>query len=273
MPLRWFPALTPVTLFFLLAGCASGPPKTPYPAFVQVDGLSDVFMAELPGIRAKQFGGDAELRTTANRVDLPPAWQGTTGASPGQSLEIFVLSGELLVADLSLGPGGYAYLPPGTLGFNFATAGGARLLYFLDDVNPSGVIQTPLILDSRLVDWEPSETPGLWRKELRMDPGSGARTWLLRIEPGASLGWERITTSREGYLLHGTYQHSECVDGKTLTWQYTPGGYFRRPPGAVNGGPDAGAIAESIWFLREPALAKLTSVAACTADLPEDGVR
>ena len=272
MPIRWLTVLILVAQS-VLPGCASGPPNTPYPAFVAVDSLPDVFMAELPGIRAKQFGGDADLRTAANRVDLPPAWRGTTGASPGKSLEVFVLRGELLVADLKLGAGGYAYLPPGTLGFNLGTATGARVLYFLDDVDPLAVIRTPLILDSRLVEWQPAGTPGLWSKALRTDPGSGAKTWLLRIEPGASLGWERIATSREGYLLSGSYQHSECVDGETLTWQYAPGGYFRRPAGVVNGGPDARAIEESVWFLREPSIANVTPVAACTADLPDDGMR
>lgn len=271
MPIRWLTVSVLAASGLMLVACASGPPKTPYPAFVQVDELPDVFMAELPGIRAKQFGGDTDLRTAANRVDMPPAWQGTTGASPGKSLELFVLSGELLVADLKLGPGGYAYLPSGTLGFNLGTASGARVLYFLDDVDPRAVIQTPLILDSRLVGWDPAPTPGLWIKELRADPGSSAKTWLLRIEPGASLGWERIATYREGYLLRGAYQHSECVEGEVLTWQYTPGGYFRRPPGTINGGPDAGAANESVWFLREPAAAEATPVAGCVADVQGDG--
>ena len=34
-------------LALLLAACASGPPEVPYPAFIQVDELDDVFMATL----------------------------------------------------------------------------------------------------------------------------------------------------------------------------------------------------------------------------------
>jgi len=75
----------------LLAGCASGPPTLPYPAFIQVDELEDIFMASLPGVRAKQLSGDPQTRRTSNRVDLPKDWRGTSGGSPGRSLEIFVL--------------------------------------------------------------------------------------------------------------------------------------------------------------------------------------
>ena len=60
-----------VAAAILLGGCASGPPQLPYPAFVQVDELNDIFMASLPGVRAKQLSGDPQTRRTSNRVDLP----------------------------------------------------------------------------------------------------------------------------------------------------------------------------------------------------------
>ncbi len=123
-----------VVVFVLLAACASGPPTLPYPAFVQVDELEDIFMASLPGIRAKQLAGDPQTRRTSNRIDLPPDWSGTTGGSPGRSLEIFVISGQLMIADIELRRGGYAYLPAGSLGFNLRSDDGARILYFLNDV-------------------------------------------------------------------------------------------------------------------------------------------
>ncbi|MCJ7591551.1 MAG: hypothetical protein MUO51_09375, partial [Woeseiaceae bacterium] len=48
----------------VISGCASGPPKLPYPAFIQVDELDDIFMASLPGVRAKQLSGDPQTRRT-----------------------------------------------------------------------------------------------------------------------------------------------------------------------------------------------------------------
>jgi hypothetical protein len=220
-------------------------------------------MASLPGIRAKQFSGDPQLRTTSNRIDLPIDWSGTSGASPGKALEVFVLDGELQLADILLGSGGYAYLPPGTLGFNMTTSIGARILYFLADVDKAGVIKTPLILDSRLLDWQPTTNNGVATKELRADPGSGARSWLVRIKPGATLPWETSSVLQEGYLVAGHYQHSECVLGEEITSEYKTGGYFLRPPGAVNGGPESIALTESVWILREQKKSIVTTVDAC----------
>jgi len=238
-------------LCVLVSACASGPPTVPYPAFVQVDELEDMFMASLPGIRAKQLAGDPQTRRTSNRIDLPADWQGTSGGVPGRSMEIFVLEGLLMIADIKLPPGGYAFLPAGSLGFNMTTDEGARILYFVNDTDPESIIRSPIIIDSSLLTWDATETPGVTTRELRRDPGNGAATWLLRIEAGASLPWQKSSALREGYLVSGNYQHSECVQGEALTWQYTKGGYFYRPADAVNGGPLSGGESPAIWFLRE----------------------
>ena len=125
-----------ILLVLTAGGCASGPPELPYPAFMQVDELNDVFVASLPGVRAKQLAGDPMTRRSSKRIDLPADWSGTSGGAPGRSLEIFVLQGGLTIADLELGPGGYAFLPSGSLGFNLSSPSGARILYFLNDVDP-----------------------------------------------------------------------------------------------------------------------------------------
>ena len=39
--------------------------------------------------------------------------------------------------------------------------------------------------------------------------------------------------------------------GKELTWSYSVGGYFYRPPGAVHGGPMSGGDSDAVWVLRE----------------------
>lgn len=249
----------------LLGACASGPPKLPYPAFVQADLLDDIFLASLPGVRAKQFSGDPQTRRTSNRINLPPGWNGTTGGTPGKLLEVLVLVGDLQVADVSLGAGGYLQLPPGTFGFNLTTKNGAQILYFLDDVDPLAMIQAPVILDSQLVAWQPTATAGVDIKFLRDDPGNGARTWLKRIKPGAKISWESSSVIREGYLIEGQYQHSECVNGEVHTWSYTPGGYFYRPAGVLNGGPDAGATTDTVWLLRERSAGSEMQRDACVA--------
>jgi quercetin dioxygenase-like cupin family protein len=238
-------------LYVLLVACTSGAPKVPYPAFVQVDDLEDMFMASLPGIRAKQLAGDPQTRRSSNRIDLPVGWKGTSGGAPGRSTEMFVLEGSVTIADIELPPGGYIFLPAGSLGFNIVSEEGARILYFVNDTDPESIIRSPIIIDSNLLPWEQTETLGVTAKELRRDPGNGAATWLQRVEAGASIPWQSSTVLREGYLFTGHFRDSECIMGKELTWSYTVGGYFYRPPGAVHGGPMSGGDSDAVWVLRE----------------------
>ena len=105
--------------------------------------------------------------------------------------------------------------------------------------------------------------PGLSTSELRADPGSCARAWLLRIEAGAAIPWESSSAAREGYLVAGEYRHSECVNGRAVTDTYRPGGYFRRPAGVINGGPQSGAQSMTTWFLRETEAAVHDSADDC----------
>lgn len=247
----------------VMAGCASGPPKIPYPAFIQVDELSDSFMASLPGVRAKHLSGDLQTRRTSDRIDLPKDWKGTSGGEPGRSMEIFVIAGELMVADIVLQRGGYAFLPAGSLGFNLSAKEGAQILYFVNDTDPESVIRSPIIINSYLLSWEDTAKVGVSTKELRYDPGNGAKTWLLRVSTGAAQAWESSTVPREGYLITGNQQYAECVDGDEALWQYSPGGYFDRPAGVINGGPDSLALTESIWLLRETAKGDTTVWPSC----------
>ena len=250
----------------LLAACASGPPKVPYPAFIQVDELADVFMASLPGVRAKQLSGDPQTRRTSNRVDLPRDWTGTSGGVPGRSMEIFVIAGELSVADIVLTAGGYAFLPAGSLGFNLAAREGARILYFVNDTDPQSVIRSPIIINSHLLAWKSTAKLGVSSKELRNDPGNGAKTWLVRVSTGASQVWESSSVVREGYLVTGNQQYVECVAGEEELWQYAPGGYFYRPANTISGGPESHALMDAIWLMRETSKGEVTIWPSCVVE-------
>jgi hypothetical protein len=251
---------------FLLGACAGGPPKTPYPAFIQVDELEDIFMASLPGVRAKQLSGDPQTRRTSNRIDLPNDWTGTSGGVPGRSTELFIVSGEMMVADIELKAGGYAFLPAGSLGFNLSAKDGARILYFVNDTDPESVIRSPIIINSYLLDWENTAKVGVATKELRNDPGNGSKTWLVRVAAGAALDWESSTVIREGYLLVGNQQYAECVNGEAEVWEYTPGGYFYRPENTISGGPESLALTEAVWILRETGNGESVAWPSCTVD-------
>jgi quercetin dioxygenase-like cupin family protein len=261
-----------VATILLASGCTSGPPPVPYPAFIVVDELPDAFVAGLPGVRAKQLTGDARTRRSGTRILIPADWEFSSGASPGRSVEVFVLAGELNLGEFSLTVGGYAYVPPGSTGLPMWSDNGALILYFLDTANDKAVIQTPLITNSDLLDWESPVfdfgSDGLSIKELRADPGSGARTWLLKVDPGANQSWQYSSQTLEGYLLSGSVVDTECVAGESATYEYLPGGYFHRPPGAIHGGPAATTSAGAVWFLRISASEQIELVSGCepTAD-------
>ncbi len=239
-------------------------PNLPYPAFVVTDEMPDIFLAALPGVRAKEFSSDMRTRASSSRVLLPAEWSGTTGGSPGKSLEIFVLEGKLRFSDFELGPGGYAYVPPGSLGFRLETKAGALILYALDDVDAAAVIRAPIIIESDVVPWQEVHA-GIYEKELRADPGTGARTWLVRLDADAAPPFTSSSAMREGYLVDGELRHTECFEGEPRTAGYLRGGYFRRPPDTVNGGPESKALVPSVWFLRERSGGKVQQHARCPA--------
>jgi len=245
-----------------IAGCAASSPKLPYPAFVQTDELSDVFLAALPGTRAKRYVEDYTTRTGRYRVSLPPSWSGTTGGVPDATVELFVLAGEVTVGDMKLIPGGYAYLPSGSLGFRLASTPGAEMLYFLSGQDPSAVIRSPLILDGVETHWQ-EIAPGISQYILRADPGSGARTWLLKTTAAAEAVWTSSTATREGYLVSGAHTVSECFEGEVKTGDYLPGGYFLRPANALSGGGKTATERGAIWFLSESTAATVTAAEAC----------
>jgi hypothetical protein len=259
------------TLVF--AACASGPRETPYPSFVQSETLPESFIARLPGASAIVLAGNPDTRQTSIRLMLPPGWNFSIGGEPDKSVEMYVLAGDIYVGEFTLSPGSYAYLPAGTSGLQLSTDDGASLLYFLDRHNRSSVIRTPMLLSRDILTWQPiSDDPndiGVSFKELRFDPGSGARTSLLRIESGATRPWVKSSVSEEGYLLEGGYQHSECVEGEELTDIYTPGGFYNRPAGAINGSPMSAGVGTAVWLVRTRSVAETIAVGECVASEPQ----
>ena len=245
-----------IVALLALASCAGKPPQVSYPVYMHASDISDMFMAGFPGTRAKVFSEDVRSRRASMMLQLPPDWSFGTGAAPDKTLEIYVLEGDLKLGEFELEPGGYAFLPSGSMGIGMSSVGGALLLYFIDDVRPDAVIQTPIISNSNLLSWHTATDSiddfGISTKELRLDPGSGSRTWLLKIEPGAVQDWQQASTAQEGILLSGQYRHSECGGEGIVRGEYLEHGYFLRPPASVNGGPESVAVQSSVWLMRVP---------------------
>ena len=260
-----------IPLVLLLGACASGPPEVPFPAFIQTDELPSVFLANLPGVTAKRLVGNPRSGRSSNRVVLPPDWSFSATPSPGMTLEIFVLRGEIELGELTLRPGGYAYLPSPRYSSTMRSRPGAEILYFVNEASKNAVIQTPLFVSSEDLDWAPLssdvEDIGLMVKPLRRDPGSGASTWLLKVAPGATRRWRKASVTQEGFLIAGSDRISECVDGEAATGDYFIGGYYIRPPGALSGGPESISATGATWFLREASASNVQAVDACTASV------
>jgi quercetin dioxygenase-like cupin family protein len=246
----------------LLTACASSPKAPPYPAFIATDELPDAFVAALPGVRAKQLSLDPRTQRASYRIAIPADWSFSTGAAPMHSVEIYVLAGELKVGGFDLAPGGYIYIPPGMSGIGMSSAGGALVLQNYDESDPAAVIGTPLVSSSEIVAWQPVDI-GISIKELRRDPGSGARTWLMKVDPEAVIPFQVSSQKVEGYLVDGSVMWSECVAGLSSTEEYQAGGYFNRPPGAVHGGPETTTSAGATWFLRVLAAENTDIVDGC----------
>ncbi len=103
-------------------------------------------------------------------------------------------------------------------------------------VPPSGTQQ----IDAGTLAWQPSGTEGFLYKPLFEDPASALRTWLMRIEPGASAPMHAHTEAEQIYVLEGTFYDQNGV--------YTPGDYLVRAPGAEHtAGSEDGATVLLIY--------------------------
>ena len=240
-----------LTALFQLVGCASSlrSGDIPYPAFMNIDGKPEASFPTMPGVRNVIFLSDREGDNFGSRIDIPPGWAGPVGGVSDASIELFVLSGELMLSEFNLDTNGYAYLPAGSQEYNLWTAAGAAVLYFHDETDPNAHFRTPII-NERAYDWHYA-IDGVSVILLRHAAGLGSRTWLRRITPGTSEPWELSSAVREGYLVSGEYTTSECIAGKVVSGSYRPGGYFQRPSGVLSGGPEASAVPEAVWFFRE----------------------
>ena len=107
-----------------------------------------------------------------------------------------------------------------------------------DQVSPASVF-----LDVPNMPWEPSEFPGIRKKVLLNDPGTGLITLLLKMEPGAVVPLHEHTAIEQSYILEGTFLDEEGECG--------PGQFVWRPSGNTHvawAGPE-GALVLGI-FLR-----------------------
>jgi len=81
-------------------------------------------------------------------------------------------------------------------------------------------------LESRALTWQATDDAGFWIKPLFEDAASGARTLLMRMDPGAQVGTRSHDELEEILVLSGEFSDHERT--------HKQGDYCVRAPGAFH---------------------------------------
>ena len=83
--------------------------------------------------------------------------------------------------------------------------------------------------------WQPSDLPGFWIRNLLVDPAASATTMLMKIDPGAFAGRHSHQELEQIYVLEGSFYDEERV--------LHAGDYCCRAAGALHtSGSENGAV-------------------------------
>jgi quercetin dioxygenase-like cupin family protein len=98
-------------------------------------------------------------------------------------------------------------------------------------------------LDSGALDWEETEHEGFYLKRLYEDEARGEKTWLMRIEPGASAPSHDHDEFEQFYVLEG--------DIRDDNGSMQAGDFVCRPPGEMHWtASDSGALVLLVYTRR-----------------------
>lgn len=81
-------------------------------------------------------------------------------------------------------------------------------------------------LDTRPRDWQPCGVEGFWIKPLWQGNNEATRTWLMKIDPGATSTAHAHEEIEQVYVLEGSFHDDAGEVG--------PGGFVCRAPGAIH---------------------------------------
>lgn len=182
---------------------------------------------ERPGVESKLLSRDSANGAASLLVSYPARWAGVIDVDGGE--ECYVLRGALQIDGVEHPAHSYFALAAGSRHDAAAAAVGATVLCFVG----SDAARTPVLgHDALRAPWQATFTvglpPGAARKDLAVDPVTGAQTWLLGTMP---MRWgtrpERHPVVEEMLLLSGRLV--------SPLGTMTPGAYFWRPPGIDHG--------------------------------------
>jgi hypothetical protein len=250
--------------------------EEPFVGFLDADTAPVVTLSRFGGAPARILDADAASGRLAAVIELRPGARLRTGGDRERAEEFFVLDGALQLGRAALARHDYAFLPADIVRPLTSTATGARVLWFADPAPADPAVRADLarvglyVTRAAGAQWTAGTVAlaagvdlRLRIRHLRKDPWSGARTWLVGVDPGQAIPWERHGVIEEGFLVEGRYVLVECLPGGERRGTYAPGGYFRRPGGIVHSGPKSGPLEPSVWLLRTPAALDVTFSDTC----------
>lgn len=203
--------------------------------------------------QTRRLSADPHTGAATELLELPAGWHAPAG-SFGAELELLLVEGELSIRDFRLQRFSYSYLPAGVATGPWSASAGARVLWMpaagLDfkagsDCRPEARRDRWIPqIDSSALPWQATLTPGFpngaMRKTLRIDPDTGAGTWMLGMLPQVRDTRREIhPTSEEAFTLLGESHSDRGVS--------RPGEYFWRPP-FIPHGPFHTDIGALIFF-------------------------
>lgn len=215
----------------------------------------------------------------AMEVEVAGGWSRNALTGYDRALEIIVLEGDIAFSGTGLAKGDYLRIPAGEVHRFISSECGARLLLFFEDGQPGrddpmkAVVDTgkwqivrdadaPWVGGTAMAEAGREDVP-LQIKHYKQHPETGARTYLVRVQPGVEIPWEVHDVAEEVYMIAGEYRLAECLPGGKAVGTYRQGGYFYRPPGIAHNGPDSGAITETIMLIRTPGPLTVELVDGC----------
>lgn len=190
-----------------------------------------------PGVAVRELSIDATSGAASLTLAYPAGWERGVDEVLDADEEFFILSGELIVGEVSYGRYGYGHLPAGYHRSGMRSPQGAVVMTFFSGAPESrsasshdSALQTERVvekIDALAGEWgagfNPKFPPGAGRKWLRRDPVTLDETWILGTMPLRNgFKREKHPVVEEMYLLSGELHGPNGV--------MRPGAYFWRPP-------------------------------------------
>ncbi|MDX2221114.1 MAG: DUF4437 domain-containing protein [Rhodospirillaceae bacterium] len=205
------------------------------------------------GATLRELNRDPDTGALSALLHMPAGWAWPGPGSCSADQDLFVFEGALDIGGHRLANGGFCFYPAGVVqnGWHVREAATLYVIYNRAPIFEAGAAHRPGAAvaksvparDTWAMDWfdplaasKPSMTfhPGIFVKELRVDPDTGTRTHLAGLMPGWFQEGIEVHPVREESLVISGDVHIATVDGKP-GYTVTVGGFYSRPAGVPHG--------------------------------------